>query len=94
MKQVAGKIIPIRYREVLNFLKKISKNIGKNPSDVGLHSLRRAGSYFMHILGVPLEDIKCVGDWKSLAALSYLISPLERKQNIDKMVASALAKFG
>lgn len=94
LKKVSGNIVPIKYREVLAFLKKYAGLIGKEPSDVGLHSLRRSGTYFMHVLGVPLEDIKCVGDWRSLAALMYLISPLKRKQEIDMLVSSALSKIG
>lgn len=94
LKKVAGRLVPIEYQEVLGFLKKMSQNIGKDAADVGLHSLRRTGSFFMHVLGVPLEDIKCVDDWKSLAALMYLISPLERKQDIDRIVTLAMSTYG
>lgn len=94
LKRVAGHCVPIKYREVLSFLKRQCKNIGKDPSDIGLHSLRRSGTYFMHILGIPLEDIKCVGDWRSMAALMYLISPMQRKKDIDALVANELSKIG
>lgn len=60
MKRVEGQIVPIKYKEVLAFLKKMLSLVGKDPTTVGLHSLRRAGSFHMHQLGVPLEDIKCV----------------------------------
>lgn len=90
-KEVNGKRVVIKYKEVLAFLKRMSKVVGKDPSTIGLHSLRRAGSYYMHQLGVPLEDIKCVGDWRSLAALMYLILPLDRKLRIDEVVADSLS---
>lgn len=90
-KRVLGVQVPVRYRESLKFLKQMSSRIGKDPTTVGLHSLRRSGAYFMHQLGVPLEDIKCIGDWKSLAALMYLVSPLERKKRIDELIGQALA---
>ena len=54
----------VLYRELLDFLK------GLNPSDVGLHSVRRSGCAFLHSMNVPLENIKCVGDWKSITVLS------------------------
>lgn len=85
-----GHQVPVKYKETLNFFKKMSSLIGKDPTSFGLHSLRRSGAFFMHQIGVPLEDIKCIGDWKSLAALMYIVSPLERKKLIDEYVARAL----
>lgn len=82
--------VPVRYKETLSYFKKMSSLIGKDPSTIGLHSLRRSGAFFMHQIGVPLEDIKCIGDWKSLAVLMYIVSPVERKKSIDKVVANAL----
>lgn len=82
----------MKYREVLNYLKNMSKRIGKDPSTVGLHSLRRSGAFFMHQIGVPLEDIKSIGDWRSLAVLMYIVSPVDRKKLIDKLVAEALPR--
>lgn len=93
LKRVNGVQVPIKYREMLSFLKVMSAKIGKDPTTVGLHSLRHSGSFFMHQLGVPLEDIKCVGDWRSMAELMYLISPLDRKLKIDQIVAQALQKI-
>ena len=81
---------PILYRELLDFLKDLVGRIGLDPSDIGLHSLRRSGASFLHSIKVPLEDIKCVGDWKSLAVLSYLITPVERKLDIENSAAKAL----
>lgn len=83
---------PVKYRDVLNYLKTMSKKIGKDPSTVGLHSLRRSGAFFMHQIGVPLEDIKSIGDWRSLAVLMYIVSPVDRKKLIDKLVAEALPR--
>ena len=36
------------------------------------HSLRRGGCSFLLSCGVPLEVIKAIGDWKSLAVFDYL----------------------
>ena len=83
----------IVYRELLSFLKDLVKCIGLNPNDVGLHSLRRSGASFLHSIQIPLEDIKCAGDWKSLAVLEYLITPLDRKMDIENLAVTALSSL-
>lgn len=82
---------PLRYIDLLKFLKDCVKLIGLDPADVGLHSMRRSGAAFLHSLGVSLIDIMNAGDWKSLAALAYLISPYRRKQEIEQVVSSHLS---
>lgn len=84
---------PLLYSDLLSFLKDSVKLIGLSPSDVGLHSMRRAGAAFLHSIGVSLVDIMNTGDWRSLAALSYLISPMDRKQLIEAQVSKALEGF-
>lgn len=88
-----GEWRPLLYTDLLGFLKQCVSLIGLNPEEVGLHSMRRSGAAFLHTLGVSLIDIMNAGDWKSLAALSYLISPLERKQDIEKLFSSALSEM-
>lgn len=78
---------PLLYGELLDFLKRSVKLIDMSPSDVGLHSMRRSGASYLHDLGVSLVDIMSAGDWKSLAALQYLILPLARKVEIEKLVS-------
>lgn len=85
-----GEWKPLLYRELLDFLKDIVKLIGLPPNEVGLHSMRRAGAAYLHSVGVSLIDIMSAGDWKSLAALAYLITPLSRKLEIEDMVSNAL----
>ena len=86
-------VTPLTYGDLLSFLKESVKLIGLDPKDVGLHSLRRSGVAFLHSIRVPLEDIKCVGDWKSLAILSYLITPMDRKQSIESTAVRALGQL-
>lgn len=62
-------------------------------SKVGLHSLRRSGASFWCHLGVPLTDIKSIGDWRSLAVLEYLVTPMNRKMDIEKIMVEALSKY-
>ena len=81
---------PVLYRDVLAFIKSAVSMIGLDPSLYGTHSMRRSGSAFLHALGVPLEDIMVMGDWKSLAVLDYLVTPLSRK--IELLVEKSLLK--
>lgn len=84
---------PLLYNDLLAFLKSSVKVLGFSPDQVGLHSLRRAGAAFLQSIGVSLVDIMNAGDWKSLAALQYLVSPIERKQVIEDRVSSALSSL-
>lgn len=68
--------------------------IQKHPSDLGTHSMRRSGASFLSCIGVPLHEIKSVGDLKSLAVLAYLVTPLERKEQIDSYAATVLNGLG
>lgn len=85
-----GVLRPLLYKDLLSFLKSMVTSINLNPADVGLHSLRRSGAGFLHSIGISLVDIMNAGDWKSLAALAYLVSPLSRKKQIEESVVGAL----
>lgn len=84
---------PLLYNDLLAFLKSSVKSIGLSPEQMGLHSLRRAGAAFLQSIGVSLVDIMNTCDWKSLAALSYMVSPIERKLVIEETVCSALSSL-
>lgn len=84
---------PIIYRDVLYFIKRLVKGIGMDPNVIGLHSLRRSGTQFLHGIGVSLPDIKSMGAWKTMSVLMYLISSPDRKVEIDRLAAQELAKL-
>lgn len=81
------------YRDVLQFIKRAVLLIGLDPQNIGLHSLRRSGASFLHSIGVPLEDIRMAGDWRSMAVLLYLVNPFSRKLELESVAASALDKI-
>ena len=83
---------PLLYKDLLAFIKRLSASIGILNSRVGCHSLRRSGAAFMHLIGVPLEDIMSIGDWRSMAVLSYLATPMSRKRYIQDCVAENLER--
>lgn len=84
---------PLLYSDLLSFLKRSVSCIGLSPTDVGLHSMRRSGAGFLHSIGISLIDIMNAGDWRSLAALSYLISPFSRKLEIEKQSVAVLSSY-
>lgn len=79
----------LTYSMLLSFLKRCVSLINLSPEDVGLHSLRRSGVTYMYSLGIPIEDIRKMGDWRSLAVLLYIASPLERKLAVEQVVSSS-----
>ena len=82
---------PLLYGAVLSHIKLCASRIGIEPSDVGCHSLRRSGAAHMHSIGIPLIDIMTIGDWKSTCVLQYLVTRVDRKQDIQKVVADSLS---
>lgn len=84
---------PLLYGDLLKFFKNIVFTIGLKPADVGLYSMRRAGAAYLQSIGVSLVDIMSAGDWHSLEALSYLISPFSRKKDIEKLACAELQKL-
>lgn len=81
---------PLLYGELLAFLKEVVQYIGLSPSEVDLHSMCRAGAAYLHSIGVSLIDVMNAGDWRSLAALAYLISPFSRKVEIENIACKYL----
>lgn len=93
MKTHRGKLSPLMYSDVLQFLKKGAAAINIDPTRVGLHSLRRTGAMHLYSIGVPLNDIRLIGDWKSLAVLLYLSAPFQRLIQVEEMSAASLEKL-
>lgn len=82
--------VPLTYPPLLKFLKGLIEGIGMNPERAGVHSMRRAGAAFFHQSGIPLEDIRQVGDWASLTALIYLAKPMSARIAMDRKITDAL----
>lgn len=93
MQPSRGTYAPLMYREVLQFLKKGAMSINIDPSRVGLHSLRRTGAMHLYSIGIPLNDIRLIGDWKSLAVLIYLSAPFQRLVQVEDQSAAALDRL-
>lgn len=83
-------IVPVIYADLLKFIKSLVCLIELNPKDVGTHSMRRSGAAFLHSIGIPLVDIKSLGDWKSYAVLLYLLTPFDRMIQLEGSASKAL----
>lgn len=84
---------PLMYSEVLQFLKTVAMNIQVDPSRVGLHSLRRTGAMHLYSIGIPINDIRLMGGWKSMAVLVYLSAPFKRLVQVENLLAAAFNKL-
>lgn len=91
MKRTARGTEPLMYKEVLACIKDLVQRIGLEPAYIGLHSLRRSGASFLHSIGIPLEDIRMAGDWRSMAVLLYLVNPFSKKIELENKIVSALS---
>lgn len=89
----SGKYKPVLYKDLLGFIQRLAPSVQKKASDLGTHSLRRSGATFLSQIGVSLQEIKTIGDWKSLAVLAYLVTPLNRKEQIDYYSSCVLKKI-
>lgn len=90
VKQHKDGYVPLLYCDVLQFLQKLVTFIGLDPHDAGLHSLRRSGASYLNSIGVPLPDIKMIGNWKSNAVFEYIKSSDARMMSIQQLVACSL----
>lgn len=93
MKPKGRGLAPLMYNDVLQFLKGGAKSINMDPSRVGLHSLRRTGAMHLYSIGIPLNDICLIGDWKSMAVLLYLSAPFQRLVQVEDLSAAAFNKL-
>lgn len=92
VKQIKNSYVPLSYKDVLQFLQKLVEYIGLSPHDAGLHSLRRSGASYLNTIGVPLPDIKLIGNWRSNAVLEYIKCSDERMASIQKSFACSLTQ--
>ena len=93
LKPETSGFVPVLYKDLHTFVKDLVKNIGLDPENYGSHSLRKSGAMYLHSINVPLEDIMCIGHWKSMAVLAYLATPPDRKREIQDYVSTALSSL-
>lgn len=81
--------VPLTYGEFVSFLRSMLALIGLAPDDYASHSFRRGGASLALLAGVPIEQIKALGDWSSDAVFLYLHSPL----SVRLQAQDSLSKF-
>lgn len=68
---------PMLYKPFLHKLKSLLQTITGDSASFAAHSFRRGGASWALQQGIPGEVIRVLGDWKSMAYLSYITVPLE-----------------
>ena len=63
---------PLSSNAFINRIKEILKSSGVNSSLYSGHSFRRGGSTRAYQVGVPVDTIRTIGDWKSNAYTSSI----------------------
>ncbi len=75
---------PLLYNAFLTRLRQVLRPLPEGAKDYAAHSFRRGGASWALQQGIPGEVIRVMGDWQSLAYLSYLTVPLTlRRQAMD-----------
>ena len=54
-------------------LKSVLSSLGGNAQSYAMHSCRRGGASWAYRLDVPVDSIKVIGDWRSLAYPRYIV---------------------
>ena len=84
-----GSPTPITHKVFIAWLKTKLQHLGYDPSKYSGHSLRRGGATYAHLVGASVELIQVMGDWASLAVLSYLTRPLEQREEVARLMSGA-----
>ena len=77
-----GRLVTLTPTDVRAALHRLVKASGLDPSSYNTHSLRRSGATHLFTLGIPVETIKILGDWKSDCVFTYLKPKPHDKLNI------------
>lgn len=71
--------VPLTYDQLAKQLKIWVEMTGRSSDGYTLHGLRRGGASFALESGLVGEDIKIMGDWASLAYMTYLDQSVQRR---------------
>ena len=82
----------LSYDTYQSTLRLMCKRAGLNPEDFSSHSMRRGGTTYLGMIGIPVQDIKVRGDWSSDCVLQYLKTPIDVLIQQDVMVAAMIAR--
>ena len=75
------------YGLFMSKLRACLSSCGLSGKDFGSHSFRRGGASFAFSIGVPVELIKVLSDWKSNAVLLYLTLPLNIRFHTSTLIS-------
>ena len=75
------------YGLFMSKLRACLSSCGLSKKDFGSRSFRQGGASFAFSIGVPVELIKVLGDWKSNAVLLYLTVPLNIRFHTSNLIS-------
>jgi hypothetical protein len=81
--QQLGGLVPVKYGELQQILRKLVGLTGRDPDLYSSHSLRRGGATCAFQAKVPGELIQLHGDWVSDAYKQYLHIPYQTKLTVS-----------
>ena len=84
----SNNITPLTVSDFMHTINKVLLNKGYDVSAFGTHSFRRGGATLAFHSGVPVETIKHIGDWKSLAYTKYIVPTDESLQKATQAMVS------
>ena len=87
--EVSPQARPLTYNGYNNQLKAVCAKAGLI-GQFSTHSLRRGGATFLSSIGIPLQDIRVYGDWRSWSVLLYLSDTKDSRWEKDKYVSEKL----
>lgn len=83
-----GKLVPASYAWFSGRLRKDCQCL--NMPVLTSHSLRRGGAQALAAVGVPIAELKEIGDWRSWSVLLYLSRPLSQRIQLDAVNVAKL----
>jgi hypothetical protein len=72
-------------------LKSGIKSVGRDPSEISCHSLRRGGATLSFACGVSCDQIKLRGDWASECYQRYLVIPSSASMDVARIICRGAA---
>lgn len=77
---------PLTPSSFVSKVKQCLQQAGVDPKQYAGHSFRRGGASWAYQVGLPIETIRQIGDWRSYACLAYIAIPGDQ-------IASAIAQM-
>ena len=86
------KLTTLTHELFVRHMRSLLSKCGYEPTSYTGHSFRRGGCTWASQLGVPVHDIKSIGDWKSNAFELYVPKDIAHKLSVSHKIMSSTIK--